>query len=262
MTEAIDALAQYRSDITHCIPAELTHVDRDPQTLVVENLRLVLPIARRYAYASGMSVLDLVQEGNIGLMRAARNYDPTRSQFSTHATWWIKHFIRQAIYRQATALSMPEEVAMVVQRLRKASREHPDMQAEDLADAMHVPVERIGELVALATDIASLDSATRLDDETTLGDSLIANPDEYEPECVVLAASTSASLDHLLAVLLQKERAVIELRYGWGGKKPLTQEETARVLHITREGVRTTEERAMMKLQRHARITRFSEHIA
>ncbi len=262
MVDTIDAFVQYRAELMQYVPQELSHVGRDQQALVVENLRLVIPIALRYAASSTLPLLDLIQEGNLGLMRAAQDYDPTNSSFSNYATWWIKAFIRLALSRNSTSVTVPVEKAQQVQKIRRYQQTHPDASLTEIAQAMELTMEDTIALTALATGVASLNKTVlENEEETTLADFLEADPDAYNPESVVIAQATSASLDQLLTILLQKERAVIELRYGWGGKKPLTQEETARVLHITRESVRTTEERAMMKLQRHARVTRFYERI-
>jgi len=263
MTEAIDGFTQYRQEMMQHVPHMMSHVDRDQQTLVVENLRLVVPIAFHYATVSSLPLLDLIQEGNLGLMRAAQDYEPSTSSFSNYATWWIKAFIRLALYRDTTSVTISVEKAQLVQKIRQYLHAHPDVSLSGLAEAMGLSMDEAVALLALAQGVASLDTRVREDDEeTTLADFLEADPEASNPESVVMTQATSASIDQLLAVLLKQEREVIELRYGLDGKEPLTQEETGRILHMSRNGVRAAEERAMMKLQRHARVTHFYERIA
>ncbi len=262
MADTVDAFVQYRQEMMRYVPPELSHTGRDPQTLVVENLRLVVPIALRYAANSSLPLLDLVQEGNLGLMRAAQDYNPTTSSFSNYATWWIKAFIRLALSRDSTSVTVPVEKAQQVQKIRQYQQAHPDAPLSELTEAMGLAMDEAVALLALAQGVASLNTKARDDDEeTTLADFLEADPDACNPE-QILFASHHPEIEELLGHLLRTEQTVIRLRYGLGGKKPLTQEETAHVLHLNRNRVRTMEEHAMMKLQRAARRSHLYENSA
>jgi len=261
MTEAIDAYVQYRQDIRQFVPQQWSHTDRDQDALVVENLGLVFPIARRYAAISTLSELDLIQEGNLGLMRAVQDYDP-KYPFTGYAIEWIKSFIRHAVYRHSTSLTVPEYKVQQMHQFRRKQHANPDAPLSQIAEEMELSMQEAIELLTLTQGVASLNTPSREDDdEFTLADTLEANPDEYEPERIVLATH-HPEIEMLLSHLLSLEQEVIRLRYGFGGKKPATHEEIARALRINRERVRSVEERAMMKLQRAARMSALRERTA
>jgi len=262
MVDTIDAFVQYRAELMQHAPQELSHVGRDQHALVVENLRLVIPIALRYAASSTLPLLDLIQEGNLGLMRAAQDYDPTNSSFSNYATWWIKAFIRLALSRDSTSVTVPVEKAQRVQKIRRYLHDHPDTSLSELADAMELAMDEAVALLALAHGVTSLNTPVLGDDEeATLADFLEADPDSSNPEQIVFATH-HPEIEKLFSHLLSLEQKVIRLRYGFGGKKPATHEEMARALGINRERVRSVEERAMMKLQRAARLSHRQESSA
>lgn len=257
----IDAFVQYRAELMHYVPRELSHVGRDPHTLVIENLRLVVPIALRYAASSSVPLLDLIQEGNLGLMRAAQDYNSLTSSFSNYATWWIKAFIKLALCHDTTSVTVSVEKAQRVQKIRRHLHDHPDTSLPELAHAMELAMDEAVALLALAQGVTSLNTPVLGDDEeATLADFLEADPASSNPEQIVFATH-QPEIEKLFSHLLSLEQEVIRLRYGFDGQEPATQEETARALRITRKRVRSVEERAMMKLQRAARLSALRERI-
>jgi len=260
----VDAYTQYCHDLQQYVSGEQPlrqNVDR--QALVTDNLRLVFPIARRYAAASQVPLLDLIQEGNLGLIRAAQDYDPTTYAFSTYATIWIKNMIRRALGRQSHLLTISEYKIQLVLRLRRKQRLNPDLSLEQLAQEMEVSPDAVLELLHLSQDVLSLDIALADDEDTTFADILEAPAEEYNPEQVIVGKDVHASIEHLLSLLSRDERTIIILRYGLHGEEaPGTLMAIAHRLHITIEQVGVIEKRAMMKLQRYASMLHLREDIA
>lgn len=221
--------------------------------LVQSNLRLVVALARRYV-GRGMALLDLIQEGNVGLMRAVERFDYRRGfKFSTYATWWIRQAISRAIADQGRTIRMPIHVLDSVNKLKRAQLDLTQLLGrapliEELAADLDLDVSRVIELHTIAQDTVSLETPVGEDADGTLGD-LVEDVDSIEPADVAAYSSLQDQLAQALEGLNDRERQVLIMRFGLADGRTRTLEEVGSHFKVTRERIRQLETKALAKLR-------------
>jgi len=223
------------------------------EQFIKANLRLVVSIARRYV-RSGMPMLDLIQEGNTGLVRAVEKFDYQRGfKFSTYATWWIRQAISRAIAQQERTVRLPVHLVEDVNRMRNVTRQLTrelggDPEPDQVAAALGVTVERVRELIRWSQDTVSLDTPIGDDGDTNLGD-LVADSDEPSPEDVVLAGMERQRIEMMLNHLDERSAGIVKARYGLEDGREHSLTEVAHRFHLSRERIRQLEIQALARLK-------------